>query len=68
MSAFLLPNTGGGQESNRVRHGQLVVHISPMPFVGIHFYFKTQKAHETPVPSPTQAMPDGPSLYRLLPR
>ena len=24
MSAFLLPNAGGGQEPNRVRHGRLV--------------------------------------------
>ena len=27
MSAFLLPNAGGGQEPNRVRHGRLVQYI-----------------------------------------
>ena len=27
MSAFLLPNAGGGQEPNRVRHGRLSISI-----------------------------------------
>ena len=27
MSAFLLPNAGGGQEPNRVQHGRLVQYI-----------------------------------------
>ena len=38
MSAFLLPNAGGGQESDRVRHSRLVY---------IYIYIYTQSADST---------------------
>ena len=40
MSTFLLPNAGGGQEPNRVRHGWLVIII-------LCYYTARDRRHET---------------------